>query len=70
MAPISAVTCGDACACEVAADQDQERDRLTRDLEKAERDIRCVIEAIKAGVPGEAVRDEMAVHVCIGFEPV
>ena len=41
------------------ADQDGHRDRTARDLEKTERDIRRVIEAIKAGVPGAAVKDEM-----------
>ena len=43
------------------AEQDGSRDRTARDLEKTERDIRRVIEAIKAGVPGTAVKDEMAV---------
>ena len=43
------------------AEQDGNRDRTARDLEKTERDIRRVIEAIKAGVPGAAVKDEMAV---------
>ncbi len=43
------------------AEQDGNRERTTRDLEKTERDIRRVIEAIKAGVPGTAVKDEMAV---------
>ncbi len=45
----------------LAAGQDHERERLTRDLARTERDIARIIEAIKAGVPGEAVRDEMAV---------
>lgn len=36
------------------------RDQLDRDLKKTERDIGSVIEAIKAGVPGASVRDEMA----------
>ena len=36
------------------------QDRTARDLEKTEREIRRVIEAIKAGVPGAAVKDEMA----------
>jgi hypothetical protein len=41
------------------AEQDGHRDRTTRDLERTERDIRRVIEAIKAGVPGAAVKDEI-----------
>jgi hypothetical protein len=44
-----------------AAEQDGLRDRTSRDLEKAEREIRRLIEAIKAGVPGAAVKDEMTV---------
>src|SRR5262249_14292646 len=42
------------------AEQDGRRDRTSRDLEKTEREISRVIEAIKAGVPGAAVKDEMA----------
>ena len=42
------------------AEQDGRRDRTARDLEKTEREIRRVIEAIKAGVPGAAVKDAMA----------
>jgi site-specific DNA recombinase len=42
-----------------ASEQDVRRDRATRDLEKTEREIRRLIEAIKAGVPGAAVKDEM-----------
>jgi site-specific DNA recombinase len=42
-----------------AAVQDMARNRAERDLEKTERDIKRVIEAIKAGVPGAAVKDEM-----------
>ena len=41
------------------AEQDGLRDRTARDLEKTEREMRRVIEAIKAGVPGAAVKDEM-----------
>jgi site-specific DNA recombinase len=41
------------------AEQDGHRDRIARDLEKAERETRRLIGAIKAGVPGAAVRDEM-----------
>jgi len=43
-----------------AAEQDVRRNRAARDLEKTERDIKRVIEAIKAGAPGAAVKDEMA----------
>ena len=43
------------------ADEDGRRDRTARHLEKTEREIRRLIEAIKAGVPGAAVKDEMAV---------
>lgn len=43
----------------LAATQDTERDRLTRDLVKTERDIKKLIEAIKEGVPGSAIKDEM-----------
>ena len=42
------------------SEHDGQRDRAARDLEKANREIRRVIEAIKSGVPGEAVKDEMA----------
>jgi site-specific DNA recombinase len=38
------------------AEQDGNRERTKRDLEKTEREIRRVIEAIKAGVPGTAVK--------------
>jgi hypothetical protein len=41
------------------AEQDGHRDRTARELEKAEREIRRLIGAIKAGVPGAAVKDEM-----------
>jgi site-specific DNA recombinase len=41
------------------AEQEGHRDRIARDLEKAEREIRRLIEAIKSGVPGAAVKDEM-----------
>ncbi len=41
------------------AEQDHSRDRSARDLEKVEREIRRLIEAIKSGVPGAAVKDEM-----------
>ena len=43
----------------LAATQDTERDRLTRDLVKTENDIKKLIEAIKEGVPGSAIKDEM-----------
>ena len=42
-------------------EEDGRRDRTARDLEKTEREIRRLIEAIKSGVPGAAVKDEMAV---------
>jgi site-specific DNA recombinase len=42
-----------------ASKQDARRDCVTRDLAKTEREIGRVIEAIKAGVPGVAVKDEM-----------
>ena len=38
-----------------AAEQNMRRNQSERDLEKTERDIRRLIEAIKAGVPGAAV---------------
>jgi site-specific DNA recombinase len=43
------------------AEQDATRHRTARDLEKTEREIGRLIEAIKAGVPGAAVKDEMTV---------
>jgi len=43
-----------------AAEHDMDRDHIERDMEKTERDIQRVIEAIKAGVPGTAVKEEMA----------
>ena len=42
------------------AQLDGQQDRTARDLEKTEREIRRLIEAIKSGVPGTAVKDEMA----------
>ena len=42
-----------------AAEQNMRRNQSERDLEKTERDIRRLIEAIKAGVPGAAVKNEM-----------
>lgn len=44
----------------LAATEDQARHHLQADLKRTERDITRIIEAIKAGVPGEAVKDEMA----------
>ena len=41
------------------AEQDHGRERAVRDLEKIKRDIRKLIDAIKSGVPGAAVKDEM-----------
>jgi len=43
------------------AQEDLNYERSTRDLEKTEREIHRLIDAIKAGVPGTAVMDEMAV---------
>ena len=43
----------------LAATQDTERERLTRDLVKTGNDIKKLIEAIKEGVPGSAIKDEM-----------
>ena len=43
----------------LSASQDSEREQNARLLEKTERDIRKLIEAIKDGVPGSAVKDEM-----------
>ena len=43
-----------------ASEQDARRDCATRDLAKTERDIGRLIEAIKAGVLGAAIKDEMA----------
>jgi site-specific DNA recombinase len=43
----------------LAATQDTERDRLIRDLDKTERDVQKIIAAIKEGVPGSAIKDEM-----------
>ena len=43
------------------AEQDGDHDRTKRDLEKTQRELRRLIDAIKAGVPGAAVKDEMAV---------
>jgi site-specific DNA recombinase len=42
-----------------ASEQDARRDCVKRDLAKTEREIGRLIEAIKAGVPGAAVKDEM-----------
>ena len=42
-----------------AAEQNVRRNQIERDLERTERDIRRLIEAIKAGVSGAAVKDEM-----------
>ena len=43
----------------LASTQDIERDRITRDLTKTERDIQKLIEAIKDGVPGQTIKGEM-----------
>jgi hypothetical protein len=42
-----------------ASEQDARRECATRDLAKTEREIDRVIEAIKAGVPGATIKDEM-----------
>jgi site-specific DNA recombinase len=42
-----------------ASEQDLRHDRTKRDLEKTEREIRRLIEAIKAGVPGDIIKGEM-----------
>ncbi|MBT6218527.1 MAG: recombinase family protein [Rhodospirillaceae bacterium] len=42
-----------------AASHDVDRDRFARELEKTEREVSRIIDAIKAGVPGSAVKDEM-----------
>jgi site-specific DNA recombinase len=44
----------------LAASEDQTRDRLKSDLTKIARDTNRLIESIKAGVPGEVVKDEIA----------
>ena len=43
----------------LAATQDTDRDRLIRDLDKADREMKKLIQAIKDGVPGSVVKDEM-----------
>jgi len=43
----------------LAASEDYDRDRLARDIEKVDRDLSRLIDAIKSGVPGEAVKDEI-----------
>src|SRR5262249_17524675 len=43
-----------------AAEQDVRRNRVTRDLEKTERELRRLIEAIKGGGLGTVVKDEIA----------
>jgi site-specific DNA recombinase len=44
----------------LAATEHQNRDRINVKLDRTERDITRIIDAIKAGVPGEALKDEMA----------
>ncbi len=41
----------------LAACRGQESARLTREPEKTKRDIKRLIDAIKTGVPGEAIRE-------------
>ena len=43
----------------LASSENQEREHLGRDIEKVEGQIARLIEAIKSGVPGEAVKDEI-----------
>ncbi len=43
----------------LAANQDGERGRLTHDLAKTKRDTQKLIDAIKEGVPGSVLKDEM-----------
>lgn len=43
----------------LAAAQDAERVRIAAELAKTNRDIQSLIEAIKSGVPGAAIKDEM-----------
>jgi site-specific DNA recombinase len=43
----------------LAANQDTERNLLTRDLTKTKHDIQKLINAIKEGVPGSVIKDEM-----------
>jgi site-specific DNA recombinase len=43
------------------AEQDEHHERTSRDLEKTQREIRRLIDAVKAGVPGAAVKDEVGV---------
>jgi site-specific DNA recombinase len=43
----------------LASSEDQEREHLGRDIGKVEGQIARLIEAIKSGVPGEAVKDEI-----------
>ena len=45
----------------LAATQDTDRDRWIRDLDKADREMKKLIQAIKDGVPGSVVKDEMQV---------
>ena len=41
------------------AEKDSHRHHIARDLEKTERELRRLIEAIKSGVPGATLKDEM-----------
>ena len=43
----------------IAAGRDGERQRIEQDLEKAKRDLKRLVEAIKAGVSPTSIRDEM-----------
>ena len=42
-----------------SSERDARRDCATRDLANTEREIGRLIQAIKAGVPGAAIKDEM-----------
>ncbi len=42
-----------------AANQDFERDQIVRDLEKANRDLKRIVQAIKDGIPALTLKDEL-----------
>ena len=43
----------------LAANQDFERDQIVRDLEKANRDLKRIVQAIKDGIPALTLKDEL-----------
>ena len=43
----------------LAADRDFDRDRLIRDLEKTNRDLKRIVQAIKDGIPALTLKDEL-----------